>query len=462
MIGRLHYEAREWREAVAYLRQAAGAEIPEDVTLFLDPREYREIPADFLALSLHHLGEHEEAVRWGELAVAWSGRAGTDRLRDNAWWYRRRARRLWFFALGHTPEPVYGSMLEHIGAGGVETTYIELPKAFQALGQECFVFCRCEAEHVVDGVRFVPWERMADYCDLNPDVVVTSRWLDPLYWPALAGAKKVLWLQDAYFADPGHAFEVVDRVVVSSPWHRDYTVQRYGHGIDAGKLRVINLGIRRELFQGCRRKADSVRVGEARVAGGVFEQSGSRASGACGACGRRSSLRFRFGRGLRLVVTYGWEGLRTWDSGPAWQERCDQVEAEVRGRFAGQDVIFTGRLSKPALASVLMQSDVCLYPCNFFETFCLTALECQAAGVPVVTSEFGALATTLAPGAGVKIPGHPNSPAYRRQFVRAAVDVLQDAERRRAMGAAGVVHVAGGPFGWLDVAEQWRRLEWGL
>ena len=155
------------------------------MTLFLDPREYREIPADFLALSLHHLGEHEEAVRWGALALAWAGRAGTDRLRDNAWWYRRRARRLWFFALGHTPEPVYGSMLERIGAGGVETTYIELSKALQALGQECFVFCRCAAEHVVDGVRFVPWERMAEYADLNPDVVVTSRWFDP---PLLAGA----------------------------------------------------------------------------------------------------------------------------------------------------------------------------------------------------------------------------------------------------------------------------------
>ena len=136
-------------------------------------------------------------MRWGALAVAWAGRAGTDRLRDNAWWYRRRARRLWFFALGHTPEQVYGSMLEHIGAGGVETTYIELPKALQALGQECFVFCRCESEHVVDGVRFVPWERMAEYADLNPDVLVTSRWLEPLTWPALAGAKKILWLQDA-------------------------------------------------------------------------------------------------------------------------------------------------------------------------------------------------------------------------------------------------------------------------
>ena len=35
--------------------------------------------------------------------------------------------------LGHTPEPVYGSMLDYIGAGGVETTYIELPKALQAV-----------------------------------------------------------------------------------------------------------------------------------------------------------------------------------------------------------------------------------------------------------------------------------------------------------------------------------------
>ena len=78
---------------------------------------------------------------------------------------------MWFFALGQTPEPVYGAMLDHVGAGGVETTYIELPKALQALGQECFVFCRCAAEHVVDGVRFVPWERMAEYADLNPDVV---------------------------------------------------------------------------------------------------------------------------------------------------------------------------------------------------------------------------------------------------------------------------------------------------
>ena len=89
LIGRLHYEARV-AGGGRVSESGCGATIPEDVILFLDPREYREIPADFLALSLHHLGEHEEAVRWGELAVAWSGRSGTDRLRDNAWWYRRR------------------------------------------------------------------------------------------------------------------------------------------------------------------------------------------------------------------------------------------------------------------------------------------------------------------------------------------------------------------------------------
>ena len=47
LIGRLHYEAREWREAVAYLRQAAGAAIPEDVTLFLDPASIGRSPRIF-------------------------------------------------------------------------------------------------------------------------------------------------------------------------------------------------------------------------------------------------------------------------------------------------------------------------------------------------------------------------------------------------------------------------------
>ena len=242
-------------------------------------------------------------------------------------------------------------MLERIGAGGVETTYIELPKALQALGQECFVFCRCAAEHVVDGVRFVPWERMGEYCDLNPDVLVTSRWLDPLYWPALAGVKKILWLQDAYFADPGRAFEVVDRVVVSSPWHRNYTVQRYGHGIDAGKLRVINLGIWRELFAG--RFAWKLDTSCGKPLQAVYSSNPDRGLQELAAMWPEivAALPAFRGRGLRLVVTYGWEGLRTWDTSSDWQSHCDQVEAEVRGRFAGHDVIFTGRLSQPALAA---------------------------------------------------------------------------------------------------------------
>ena len=133
------------------------------------------------------------------------------------------------------------------GRGG-ETAYIELPKALQALGQECFVFCRCAAEHVVGGVRFVPWERMAEYRDLNPDVLVTSRWFDPLTWPALAGARKCCGCRtptSLILAAPSRSW------IGSSCPRRGIGTTRFsgtGHGIDAGKLRVINLGIRREHF----------------------------------------------------------------------------------------------------------------------------------------------------------------------------------------------------------------------
>ena len=103
---------------------------------------------------------------------------------------------------------------------------------------------------MVDGVRFVPWERMAEYADLNPDLrghVALVR--SALTWPALAGAKRCCGCRTAYFAHPGHAFEVVDRVVVSSIFIGTTLFSGMAIEIVAGKIRVVDLGIQRELLR---------------------------------------------------------------------------------------------------------------------------------------------------------------------------------------------------------------------
>ena len=85
----------------------------------------------------------------------------------------------------------YGSMLERIGRGwGGDHVHRAAQGPPGPRSGMLRLLSSVRQEHVVDGVRFVPWERMAEYADLNPDVLVTSRWFDPLYWPALAGAKK--------------------------------------------------------------------------------------------------------------------------------------------------------------------------------------------------------------------------------------------------------------------------------
>ncbi len=100
-------------------------------------------------------------------------------------------------------------------------------------------------------------------------------------------------------------------------------------------------------------------------------------------------------------------------------------------------VTLVGPVAKPALAQHLLASRVLAYPNTFAETFCIAALESQAAGLPVVSSHLGALPERVAQNIdGVLIPGHPEMPAYREAFIDAVVRYLTDDAAWRLASAA--------------------------
>ena len=452
LIGDLYYNQQDWDSAIPFFEKAMELPFPENVVLFINPRAYFELPADRLMLCHDRKRQYRKAHDYCTEIVSRLDYVD-ERQVNNLRWLNDQLHLKIFFTLGHTPEPVYGGMIEELGVGGVETTYCELPDVLASMGHDVFVFCRCEKEHLYRGVRFIPYQQLTAYAHLVPDVVITSRWFDPMYESGLENSKKIVWLQDAHFADPGRpdAFRVADAIVCSSKWHQQYTTHRLLHGISRGKIHIIPLGIRKALF------CTSIVRDPLKV---IYSSNPDRGLYILADMWAELSKEIP---GIHLAVTYGWEGLETWSADPSWQGKL-ATDRQHMMDWAGTagNVTFLGRLTKKELAKEMLSSSLCLYPNNFWETYSLTALECQAAGTPMITTEIGALQTTLVHEGNVFAGHDPYSPEYQERFIERAVQLLSNPDELKVLSQTCRDYAMSGPLDWEDIGREWERLLWEL
>jgi glycosyltransferase involved in cell wall biosynthesis len=73
--------------------------------------------------------------------------------------------------------------------------------------------------------------------------------------------------------------------------------------------------------------------------------------------------------------------------------------AEYEGDYT--DVTFLGNLPPSKLYKLIKQSEYWVYPSQYYETYCITALEMMAGGVKIITTDTGNLKTLLDTRAGV-------------------------------------------------------------
>ena len=111
-------------------------------------------------------------------------------------------------------------------------------------------------------------------------------------------------------------------------------------------------------------------------------------------------------------------------------------------------VVFRGRVGRADLPALFRSSDVAVCV-PWYEPFGIVPLEAMACGVPVVASAVGGLVDTVVHGkTGLHVP--PRNPD---QLADALVELLPDADRRRALGAAGARR-ARARYSWDRVAAQ--------
>jgi glycosyltransferase involved in cell wall biosynthesis len=353
------------------------------------------------------------------------------------------------------------------GIGGSEVAACYLSRELALIGHEVEVVGSVkpsEVRHGTGTVRFVNFLDYVEYSEswgggigqirregkkMECDVFVSSRYLNALDAVRPDCRLKALWMHDVH-AGPDHYRRMgdYDTVFCLSRWALDLARRFYPH-VPADRFVQTRNGVPVELYR------------EAPVKEGfkvVYSSSADR--------GLDRLLDFWPAvRELRddaeLHVYYGFD---TWERMAV--QKCDDVEAAqiqvFRTRLANmadQGVVLHGRVGQPELTQAWLGASAWLYPTNFSETSCITAMEAQAAGAHRVCSRLAALTETAR---HARLIDPPNTrEGYREELMLHVGEVVgrcglsgdylfDDVEEGREWALR--------ELGWDGVARQWDEL----
>jgi glycosyltransferase involved in cell wall biosynthesis len=92
-----------------------------------------------------------------------------------------------------------------------------------------------------------------------------------------------------------------------------------------------------------------------------------------------------------------------------------------------ESVVFMNNVPKLRLAQLQAESELFLYPTDFNEMFCISALECLSVGTPIIATRKGALKERVQNGKnGFLIKGKCNTEQYEREFITTTIAYLKN------------------------------------
>jgi tetratricopeptide (TPR) repeat protein len=133
------------------------------------------------------------------------------------------------------------------------------------------------------------------------------------------------------------------------------------------------------------------------------------------------------------------------------------LKADILRMVDQPGVVWHGKVGQKELAHAFATSAAWLYPTEFPETFCITAIRAQASGCYPVTSGFAALAETTKEWDRGPVDEHDlitKNPARRAAFVEAAAAALTDGNMLRRQEMASWTRQR---HSWAAVATDWHR-----
>lgn len=322
------------------------------------------------------------------------------------------------------------------GLGGSETAAWRLAEALNNQGYVVTIYGHFSQVGCMQGVML---KNYTAFDPTTPRLAVISSRIPEVFDRPVNATSKLLIFHDTDAGprlNPENA-EQIDRVICLSQWHQQHITECYP--FIAGKTMIARNGITHSFFQGDPPEREN------RV---LYTSSPD--------------------RGLDLLLelwpqilsavpdaelfhTYAPVYDRVAEQSVPIREHRDRIR-----RLADQPgVTSISGLSQPKLANLMRTAKVWAHPSysspagvKFHETYCIGAVEAQAAGCRVVAGAWGALPETVRTGA--LIDGDPTSIEWRQKFVQAIIDGLTEPEVA-AIAATGPAEVAS--LDWAGVGD---------
>lgn len=338
-----------------------------------------------------------------------------------------------------------GDTLTKESLGGSETAGLYMARELAKIGHRVVVFSNTDSVKQCDDVIYMPADRWALYAKTTPhDISIVQR-SPEAYINRLASKVNILWQHDMAMGRMRDTFRSpswnVDAVAVLSDFHLGQHSEVYEVAKDNPTWWKTRNGVDLEAIPSEPVLRDRKHL--------IYAA--------------------RPERGLDVLLNDIMPAL--WERDPEFTltvygydnpvAHMDNVYAELAARMEemGDRVKHGGHLKKTELYAEYMAAGMYVYPtpgrmaAGFREISCISIMEAQACGLPVITSAVGALPETLADGAGILIDADPLTDEYVTQFVDAIIDYADD-DLYNAASARGIE--AASNMGWNTIAAEWN------
>lgn len=335
-----------------------------------------------------------------------------------------------------------GDSLATEGLGGSETAVLCMAQALGDLGDEVSVFCNCDKPGLYGNVAYYKaseFDRQMSFSE--PDVIIASRWSEYLA-RGHRSALNVIWLHDTPHNNKSLVANsaLCDIAFVLSEFQKELYEE------EIPQLNNIYKVTRNGLTEDLRHVTPNIDMENFDV---FYTSRPERGLGAL----------------LTEVMPRVWEKVPQarlkvatyFNDDPAIAREIRELHKACLEEMSnlGDRAVFLGGLKKEALYEQMRNSAVLAYPTVFPEISCISAMEAQANGLPLVTTDSFALSETAAGGVLVK---DWYSEDYFDRFSAEVVNLLQNEDARVEAAARGQEHVKKRKYFWKDIAKEWQTL----